>query len=80
VVPGDTSRYRVRISPALGHSNRAHLPDGPKRDVSANYQVLSAGTTVHTSGGDHQFEAPDAYGTSGADEFVQTDEWVHYHD
>jgi hypothetical protein len=58
----------------------AHSPEQPERYVCASCQITHAGTPVHRSGGDHDFEPPAACGGCGESEFVLLAEWVHHHD
>ncbi|ACV48775.1 MULTISPECIES: hypothetical protein [Halomicrobium] len=58
----------------------AHSPENVVEFVCSNCQVTHAGTPVHRSAGDHQFEPPEACGACGATAFVPTSEWIHHHE
>jgi hypothetical protein len=58
----------------------AHSPEQVVEFVCESCQVTHAGTPIHLSAGQHEFEPPESCGACGATEFVQTEEWIHHHE
>lgn len=48
--------------------------------VCESCQVMHAGTPIHISAGEHDFEPPESCGACGASEFVSASNWIHHHD
>jgi hypothetical protein len=58
----------------------AHAPEHVTRYVCENCQVLHAGTPIHRTAAEHDFEPPAACGGCGESSFVRMQEWVHHHE
>ncbi len=58
----------------------AHSPEKVEEFVCTNCHVTHAGTPVHESPANHNFEAPESCGACGETEFIRTENWVHFHE